>query len=76
VSDLDLRNRRLPLYGPDVFHPSPLGTYLAAAVVYRGLRLKPARLPRPLQVGGIRIRLTEARARALDLAVGAARSSR
>jgi hypothetical protein len=28
---------RLPLYGPDGFHPSPLGTYLTAVVVYRGL---------------------------------------
>ncbi|HEY3182659.1 MAG TPA: SGNH/GDSL hydrolase family protein [Gaiellaceae bacterium] len=28
---------RLPLYGPDGFHPSPLGTYLAAVVVYGGL---------------------------------------
>ena len=28
--------RALPLYGPDGFHPSPLGTYLAALVVLRG----------------------------------------
>ena len=27
-------NRRLPLYGPDGFHPSVLGTYTAALVVY------------------------------------------
>ncbi len=27
-------NARLPLYGPDGFHPSPLGTYAAALVVY------------------------------------------
>ena len=25
------------LYGPDNFHPSPLGTYLAALTVYSGL---------------------------------------
>jgi hypothetical protein len=28
---------RLRLYGPDGFHPSPLGSYLAALVVYGGL---------------------------------------
>jgi hypothetical protein len=28
---------RLPLDGPDGFHPSPLGTYLTAVVVYGGL---------------------------------------
>ncbi|HVX88834.1 MAG TPA: hypothetical protein VG940_07910, partial [Gemmatimonadales bacterium] len=27
----------LALYGPDNFHPSPLGTYLAALAVYSGL---------------------------------------
>ena len=27
-------NVRLPLYGPDGFHPSPLGTYAAALVIY------------------------------------------
>jgi hypothetical protein len=27
----------LPLYGPDGFHPAPLGTYLAALVVYEGI---------------------------------------
>jgi hypothetical protein len=47
-------NRRLPLYGPDGFHPSPLGTYTAALVVYGRLfraalvvpRLKPEGVPR------------------------------
>jgi hypothetical protein len=29
------RNSRLPLYGPDGFHPSPAGTYLAALVMYQ-----------------------------------------
>ena len=28
---------RLRLYGPDGFHPAPLGTYLSALVVYAGL---------------------------------------
>jgi len=27
----------LALYGPDGFHPSPMGTYLAALVIYRQL---------------------------------------
>ena len=29
------RDARLPLYGPDGFHPSPAGTYLAALVMYQ-----------------------------------------
>jgi hypothetical protein len=29
------RDSRLPLYGPDGFHPSPTGTYLAALVIYQ-----------------------------------------
>src|SRR4051812_18687167 len=37
---------KLPLYGPDGFHPSPLGTFLAAVVVYGGLTgYIPAPLP-------------------------------
>lgn len=35
------RNPRLPLYGPDGFHPSPLGTYLTALVVLAGLTGEP-----------------------------------
>jgi hypothetical protein len=31
------RASKLPLYGPDGFHPSPLGTYLAAIVVFGGI---------------------------------------
>jgi hypothetical protein len=27
----------LALYGPDGFHPSPLGSYIAALAIYRGL---------------------------------------
>jgi hypothetical protein len=35
-----------PLYGPDRFHPSPLGTYLATVVIYAGLRGRsPSGLP-------------------------------
>jgi hypothetical protein len=36
------RDRRLPLYGPDGFHPSRLGSYLAALVIYQGLMGKSA----------------------------------
>ena len=31
------RESRLPLYGPDGFHPSALGTHLAALVIYEAL---------------------------------------
>jgi hypothetical protein len=43
----------LPLYGPDGFHPSPLGTYLAALVVYEGITGHDARrLPEQAVVQG------------------------
>ena len=38
---------RLPLYGPDGFHPSPMGTYLAALVIYENFRLTAAGAPVP-----------------------------
>jgi hypothetical protein len=42
-------NPRFPLYGPDGFHPSKSGTYLAAVVIYSGLTGRPAvGLPRVL----------------------------
>ena len=31
------KDPKLALYGPDGFHPSPMGTYLAALVIYRQL---------------------------------------
>jgi hypothetical protein len=31
------RDAALPLYGPDGFHPSPLGTYLAALTIFHAL---------------------------------------
>ena len=31
----------LPLYGPDGFHPSPVGTYLAALVIYEQIFASP-----------------------------------
>jgi hypothetical protein len=63
------RNPRLALYGPDGFHPSPLGTYLAAVVVLAGLTGeeptgRPFRLVRP----GFRLTVTAARARLLRAA--------
>ena len=43
----------LPFYGPDGFHPSPVGTYLAALVVYEGLTGHDARsLPEVAVVAG------------------------
>lgn len=44
---------KIPLYGPDGFHPSPLGTYAAAVVVYSRLTASsPVGLPTRLSVGG------------------------
>ena len=41
------RQPDLPFYGPDGFHPSPLGSALAALVIYSGLTGEtPTRLPR------------------------------
>lgn len=37
------RDPELPLYGPDGFHPAPLGTYLAAIVVEAALTGRPPR---------------------------------
>jgi hypothetical protein len=46
----------LPLYGPDGFHPSPLGTYLAALVVYEGITGHDSRrLPQVAVVAGRRL---------------------
>ena len=32
---------KTPLFGPDGFHPSPLGTFLAAVVIYQALQSRP-----------------------------------
>jgi hypothetical protein len=46
----------LALYGPDDFHPAPLGTYLAALVVYEGITGHDARrLPQQAVVAGQRL---------------------
>jgi hypothetical protein len=43
----------LPFYGPDGFHPSPLGTYLATLVIYEGITGQDARsLPDQAIVAG------------------------
>jgi hypothetical protein len=49
----------LPLYGPDGFHPSALGTYLAALVVYEGVTGHDARsLPQEAVVAGQRLNVS------------------
>ena len=61
-------NARLPLYGPDGFHPSTLGTYVAALVVYGRLFKAPLleaslrRGMKPVKTAGL---LQAAAARAL-----------
>lgn len=68
------RNPALPLYGPDGFHPSRLGTYLTAVVVLAGLTgTEP--VSRPYRDRGLTI--TRARARLLhDAAVEALTAKR
>jgi hypothetical protein len=67
------RNPRLRLYGPDGFHPSALGSYLAAAVIYGGLTNRlPVRLPTSLDAGDVRIRISTATARTLRAAAAEA----
>lgn len=60
------RSPKLPLYGPDGFHPSPLGTYLTALVVCRGLL---GRVPAAVPPG---VHATSAQLRLLRAAVAAA----
>ena len=47
----------LPLYGPDGFHPSPMGTYLSALVIYEQIfAAAPPAVPVPAsaqQVGDV-----------------------
>lgn len=52
---------QLPLYGPDGFHPSALGTYLAALVVYARLYdASPAAVPATLELSsGARLNIPE-----------------
>ena len=59
----------LALYGPDGFHPAPLGTYLAALVIYERLTGHDARaLPARTLVGGRELGFSSATARLLQAA--------
>ena len=68
------RDRNLALYGADNFHPSPLGSYLAALVIVQGITGRTASpLPRRLDSpAGLfpRIELSEAEAKLLHDAAG------
>lgn len=64
------RQPRAELYGPDGFHPSAAGTYLAALVVYGGLTGAPLdSLPARVSLGGGgRIAVSESQARLMQAA--------
>jgi hypothetical protein len=67
--DAARRQPGLRLYGPDGFHPSRLGTYLTAAVVYTGLTGElPRALPRDIAGTHLGVRV----ARTLRASVGVA----
>jgi len=58
---------RIALYGPDGFHPSELGTYLTALVVYEGLTGHDVRtLPPRVTVAGKRLPIPTATVRLLQ----------
>jgi hypothetical protein len=58
---------RIPLYAPDGFHPSELGTYLTALVVYEGLTGRDVRsLPPRATVAGRRLLVPTATVRILQ----------
>jgi hypothetical protein len=60
------RTPSLPLYGPDGFHPSPLGTYLAALVVCAGLTgQQPPAVAFSVDRPGFKLTVSAARARLL-----------
>jgi hypothetical protein len=62
-------NQDLALYGPDGFHPSPLGTYLAALVMYERFTGKDARaLPATANVDGAALNVPAATIRLLQQA--------
>ena len=63
------RSPKLPLYGPDGFHPSTLGTYLAALVVYAGLTgQQPPAVAFSVDRPGFKLTVSAARARLLRTA--------
>ena len=60
---------QLQLYGPDGYHPSELGTYLAALVVFEGITGHDARsLPAEATVAGRRLNVPPSRVRLLQRA--------
>ncbi len=62
-------DRRLPLYGPDGFHPSRLGTHLAALVVYGRILGAPLLVP-SLEPEGIARRTARTLQASAALALG------
>ena len=67
------RDATLPLYGPDNFHPSPLGTYLAALTIYERLTgHDPRTLPPYALVDGSALNVPEATVRVLQQAAHSA----
>lgn len=64
-----LRDPTLALYGPDDFHPSVMGSYLAALVIYRGIT---GRDPPSLDIGIPPQSEATLQAAARDVAVAAA----
>lgn len=64
-----LQDPSLPLYGPDGFHPSPYGSYLAALVVYRGLTGRSLTgLPDALTIGGVVVNIPPGQAATMQAA--------
>jgi hypothetical protein len=60
-------NSSISLYGPDGYHPGPLGTYLAALVTYERITGKDARLlPGTAVVAGVTLSATEETVRFLQ----------
>jgi hypothetical protein len=67
------RDRTLALYGTDGYHPSMMGTYLAAAVMFEQLANRsPIGLPASVRWAGGRIDLTADEARILQEAAAEA----
>ena len=63
------RDPDLELYGPDRFHPSLLGSYLVALVMYEQLSGKdPRELPPEIPIPGGTVQLTQEVADALQAA--------
>ena len=66
----------IPLYGPDGFHPSPIGTYLAALEIYERLSGRDVRtMPARAFVGSQPLALPEATIRLLQNAAHAANAN-